>query len=75
MPRVSGKPKALLAWSSGKDSAWSLRSQEHTSELQSPFHIWGGAFAAEDVQLVANPGYNSARGPVWVLSLRGHLEF
>jgi high affinity Mn2+ porin len=39
------------------------------------FHIWGGAFAAEDVQLVANPGYNSARGPVWVLSLRGHLEF
>ncbi|HSY40494.1 MAG TPA: carbohydrate porin [Polyangia bacterium] len=39
------------------------------------FHIWGGAFAAEDVQFVANPGYNSARGPVWVLSLRGHLEF
>jgi hypothetical protein len=39
------------------------------------FHIWRGAFAAEDVQLVANPGYNSARGPVWVLSLRGHLEF
>ena len=21
------------------------------------------------------PGYNSARGPVWVLSLRAHLEF
>ena len=39
------------------------------------FHIWGGAFAAEDVQFVANPGYNSARGPIWVLSLRGHLEF
>ncbi len=39
------------------------------------FHVWRGAFAAEDVQLVANPGYNSARGPVWVLSLRGHLEF
>ena len=39
------------------------------------FHIWGGAFAAEDVQFVANPGYNSARGPAWVLSLRGHLEF
>ena len=31
--------------------------------------------SAEDVQLIANPGYNSARGPVWVLSLRGHLEF
>jgi len=39
------------------------------------FHLWRGAFAAEDVQFIANPGYNSARGPVWVLSLRGHLEF
>ena len=39
------------------------------------FHVWRGAFLAEDVQLVANPGYNSDRGPVWVFSLRGHLEF
>jgi hypothetical protein len=39
------------------------------------FHIWRGFFAAEDVQFIANPGYNSARGPVWVFSLRGHLEF
>jgi hypothetical protein len=39
------------------------------------FHVWWGAFLAEDVQLVANPGYNSDRGPVWVFSLRGHLEF
>ncbi|HVU49048.1 MAG TPA: carbohydrate porin [Polyangia bacterium] len=38
-------------------------------------HVWWGAFLAEDVQLVANPGYNSDRGPVWVFSLRGHLEF
>ena len=39
------------------------------------FHVWWGAFLAEDVQFVANPGYNSDRGPVWVFSLRGHLEF
>jgi carbohydrate-selective porin OprB len=39
------------------------------------FHVWRGAFAAEDLQFVANPGYNSARGPVWVFSLRAHLEF
>jgi carbohydrate-selective porin OprB len=39
------------------------------------FQVWRGAFLAEDIQLVVNPGYNSARGPVWVLSLRGHLEF
>ena len=38
-------------------------------------HVWWGAFLAEDVQLVVNPGYNADRGPVWVFSLRGHLEF
>jgi hypothetical protein len=39
------------------------------------FHIWWGAFAAEDIQLIANPGYNADRGPVWVFSIRAHLEF
>jgi high affinity Mn2+ porin len=39
------------------------------------FHVWRGAFLAEDVQVIADPGYNAARGPVWVFSLRGHLEF
>jgi hypothetical protein len=38
-------------------------------------HVWWGAFLAEDIQLVANPGYNSDRGAVWVFSVRGHLEF
>jgi high affinity Mn2+ porin len=38
-------------------------------------HIWRGLSMAEDVQLVANPGYNHDRGPGWVFSLRGHLEF
>lgn len=38
-------------------------------------HVWRGMSLAEDLQLIANPGYNSARGPVWVYSLRGHLEF
>jgi hypothetical protein len=37
--------------------------------------IWRGAFAAADVQFITNPAYNSDRGPLWVLSLRGHLEF
>jgi high affinity Mn2+ porin len=37
-------------------------------------HIWGGAFVAEDIQVIVNPGYNSARGPAWVFSLRAHLE-
>jgi hypothetical protein len=38
-------------------------------------HVWWGAFLAEDVQFIANPGYNADRGPVWVFSIRGHLEF
>ena len=28
-----------------------------------------------DFQGVNHPGYNQDRGPVWVFSLRGHLEF
>jgi high affinity Mn2+ porin len=39
------------------------------------FHVWQGAFLAEDVQFITNPGYNADRGPVWVFSLRCHLEF
>jgi hypothetical protein len=38
-------------------------------------HIWRGFSAAADLQVIANPGYNSDRGPVAVLSLRGHAEF
>jgi hypothetical protein len=38
-------------------------------------HIWRGAFVAADVQLIQAPGYNQDRGPVWVFSARGHLEF
>jgi len=37
-------------------------------------HVWRGLFFAEDVQLLTHPGYNVDRGPVWVFSLRGHIE-
>jgi hypothetical protein len=33
-----------------------------------------GFFTSVDVQHVANPAYNQARGPVWIYSLRLHLE-
>ena len=36
--------------------------------------LFPGFFAAIDVQHVANPAYNQARGPVWIYSLRLHLE-
>jgi hypothetical protein len=49
--------------------------RENIVEHYYNLHIWRGLFVAEDLQLIANPGYNADRGPVWVFSLRGHLEF
>ena len=34
-----------------------------------------GFFSTIDVQHVANPGYNQDRGPVWIYSLRLHIEY
>ncbi len=34
-----------------------------------------GLFSTIDVQHVANPGYNQDRGPVWIYSLRLHIEY
>jgi hypothetical protein len=49
--------------------------RETIFEVYYNVQIWRGAFAAVDTQFIANPGYNHDRGPVWVFSLRGHLEF
>jgi high affinity Mn2+ porin len=38
-------------------------------------HAWRGLFYALDVQHIQNPGYNRARGPAWVGSLRAHVDF
>ncbi len=38
-------------------------------------HLWRGFFAAFDLQHINNPGYNQARGPVTVTTLRFHTEF
>lgn len=37
-------------------------------------HLWRGISVAFDYQHVANPGYNQARGPVNVFSIRVHAE-
>lgn len=34
-----------------------------------------GVFASFDLQHVANPAYNQDRGPVWISSIRLHMEF
>ncbi len=38
-------------------------------------HNWRGLFTAFDVQLIAHPGYNQARGPVAMFSVRTHVDF
>jgi hypothetical protein len=37
--------------------------------------LFPGFFASFDLQHVTNPAYNEARGPVWIESIRLHLEF
>jgi carbohydrate-selective porin OprB len=38
-------------------------------------HVWRGFFASVDLQHLNNPGYNMARGPVFVPGLRFHVDF
>ncbi len=38
-------------------------------------HAWRGLFYALDVQHIQNPGYNTDRGPAWVMSVRTHVDF
>ena len=39
------------------------------------WHAWRGLFYSVDVQHINNPGYNQDRGPVWVGSVRTHVDF
>jgi carbohydrate-selective porin OprB len=38
-------------------------------------HLWRGLFASYDFQHINDPGYNQARGPVSVHTLRAHIDF
>ena len=38
-------------------------------------HAWRGLFYAFDTQVIDHPGYNTARGPVVVFSVRAHVDF
>ena len=39
------------------------------------WHAWRGLFYAVGLQHIWNPGYNRDRGPVWVGSVRAHIDF
>jgi hypothetical protein len=38
-------------------------------------HAWRGLYTSFDTQIVDHPGYNTARGPVVVFSVRTHVDF
>jgi high affinity Mn2+ porin len=47
---------------------------EYVSESYYSARLFPGFFASFDLQHVANPAYNQQRGPVWISSVRLHIE-
>jgi high affinity Mn2+ porin len=48
---------------------------ETIAETYYSARLFPGFFASFDLQHVANPAYNEARGPVWIESIRLHMEY
>ncbi len=49
--------------------------RENTEEAYYNLHTVRGLFFALGLSHIDNPGYNRDRGPVWVPSLRAHVDF
>ncbi|MGA7317394.1 MAG: carbohydrate porin, partial [Silvibacterium sp.] len=49
--------------------------RENIVEAYYNCHIHAGLFAALGLTNIVNPGYNRDRGPVWVPSVRMHVDF
>jgi high affinity Mn2+ porin len=49
--------------------------RENIVETYYTLHVWRGIYPSFGVQHINNPGYNRDRGPVFVPTLRLHLEF
>ena len=47
---------------------------EYISETYYNARLFPGFFAGFDLQRVSNPAYNQQRGPVWIPSIRFHVE-
>jgi high affinity Mn2+ porin len=47
---------------------------EYVWESYYSARLYRGLFASFDLQHIANPAYNQDRGPVWIPSVRLHLE-
>jgi high affinity Mn2+ porin len=48
--------------------------RENLLESYYTTHLWRGLYAGPDVQYIVTPGYNQARGPIFVGSFRVHVE-
>jgi high affinity Mn2+ porin len=49
--------------------------RENTMETYYNAHAWRGLFFALGLSHISSPGYNRDRGPVWVPSVRSHIDF
>ena len=49
--------------------------RENIEEAYYSLHAWRGMFFALGLSHIDNPGYNRDRGPVWVPSVRIHIDF
>jgi high affinity Mn2+ porin len=49
--------------------------RENIVESYYNLHAWKGLYFALDLQHIDDPGYNRDRGPVWVPSVRTHVDF
>jgi hypothetical protein len=49
--------------------------RENIVEAYYNYHAWRGLFYALDIQHISDPGYNRDRGPIWVGSVRAHIDF
>jgi high affinity Mn2+ porin len=49
--------------------------RENITETYYNAHAWRGMFFALGLSHISSPGYNRDRGPVWVPSIRSHIDF
>ncbi len=49
--------------------------RENIVEAYYNVHAWRGLFFSPGLSNIHNPGYNRDRGPVWVPSVRAHVDF
>ncbi len=49
--------------------------RENIAETYYNAHTWRGLFFALGLSHISSPGYNRDRGPVWVPSIRSHIDF